>query len=287
MKGRNFSDVLVIGGCGFVGSHLCEALVPLAKSVTSYDNYFTGSIENHIKNVDYIHAETAHILDYKFSKKFSHIYHLGEYSRVEQSFEDIDKVFEYNHKPIYNILKFAKENNSKIIYSGSSTKFGDQETNAYKSPYAFTKKANAELVITYCEWFNLEYAITYFYNVYGNREISTGKYATLIAKFKKMVADGESYLPVVEPGTQKRNFTHINDIISGLIVVGSKGHGDGFGIGANESYSVLEIVDILNKKPYFLPERKGNRMSAPVITEKTQKLGWTQRHFLIDYLNSH
>ncbi len=68
----------------------------------------------------------------------------------------------------------------------------------------------------------MPYAITYFYNVYGNREISTGKYATLIALFKEKFKNGEP-LTIVSPGTQKRNFTHIDDIINGLVLVGEMG----------------------------------------------------------------
>ena len=77
------------------------------------------------------------------------------------------------------------------------------------SPYAWSKSVNSELVANYGKWFGLKYVITYFYNVYGPGEISSGEYSTVVAKFLRMREEGE-ILTVVKPGTQLRNFTHID-----------------------------------------------------------------------------
>ena len=122
------------------------------------------------------------------------------------------------------------------------------------------------------KWFNLKYEITYFYNVYGPREIKTGKYATLIALFNEKMKNGEP-LTVVSPGNQKRNFTHIDDIIDALILVGENGYGDEFGIGCEESFSILEVAKQFNGTIKMLPERRGNRMNAEVVSDKTKALG--------------
>ncbi len=277
--------ILIIGGAGFVGSNLCKKLFELGMLVYSYDNYFTGSESNHHKGVTYIKGDSKNINDIDFKVSFDIVYHLGEYSRVEQSFEDIDKVFEYNMSSIYSVLKFVSSHKAKIIYSGSSTKFGDDGNNILESPYAWTKKTNSELVKTYCNWFNLDYCITYFYNVYGDNEISEGAYATLIAKYIKIYKSGLKQLPVVKPGNQRRNFTHIDDITSALIVVGESGSGDNFGIGSDVSYSITEIVDLFQCQVDWLPERKGNRMSAPILSEKTKSLGWKPKYELSDFIH--
>jgi UDP-glucose 4-epimerase len=91
-------------------------------------------------------------------------------------------------------------------------------------------------------------------------------------------------LTVVSPGTQKRNFTHIDDIIDGLVLVGENGYGDEFGIGSPESYSILEIAQMFGGKIEMLPERKGNRMSADVVTAKTEALGWNPKKNIKDYI---
>lgn len=272
------SNILVTGGAGFVGSHLCEALIELGHDVVSLDNYFTGSENNHIPGVRYIRGSTINIES--LIKHFTPdiVYHLGEYSRVEQSFIDIKKVLEYNQTGTASVLEYIRKTGAKLIYAGSSTKFADSE-NYIQSPYAWTKASNTELVKNYGEWYGIRYAITYFYNVYGGREISLGKYSTLIAKYKQLYKKGE-LLPVVSPGTQKRNFTYINDIVSALILIGEYGVGDEYGIGHPDSYSVLEVAEMFGSDIKKLKPRKGNRMSAPVLTEKTRNLSWIPKHDL-------
>jgi UDP-glucose 4-epimerase len=274
--------VVVTGGAGFIGSHLCEKLKSKYK-VYSIDNYFTGSERNHVEDVIYIRASAAEIGDHiNFTPKY--IFHLGEYSRVEQSFHDIEKVWEYNKLGILGVLEFVRKTGAKLIYSGSSTKFGDGGLGRNQSPYAWSKASNTELVVNYGDWFDISYAITYFYNVYGSREIKSGKYATLIALFAEKMKNNEK-LTVVRPGNQVRNFTHIDDIIDALILIGENGFGDEFGIGAKESFSVLETAKMFGGEIEFLPARKGNRLTAEVMTEKTEELGWRQKHKLKVYID--
>ena len=277
------NKILVTGGAGFVGSHLCERLTKDTNNkVYSLDNYFTGSEANHVPNVTYIKGDTsdiASLVDFVPDM----VYHLGEYSRVEQSFDDIEKVWNYNKDGIFAVLQFVRKAGCKILYAGSSTKFGDGGLGRSASPYAWTKATNTELVMNYGDWFNVPYAITYFYNVYGEREIQTGKYATLIALLKEKMKNKEK-LTIVSPGTQKRNFTHIDDIIDGLVLVGENGYGDEFGIGSLEAFTVLEVAGLFGGEIQMLPERKGNRMTADVMTDKTQALGWSPKRKLADYI---
>ncbi len=275
--------ILITGGAGFIGSSLCERLIQENNEVYSLDNYSTGSKKNHIDGVKYIKGST---LDIDKLVLFSPdvIYHFGEYSRVEQSFDDIETVFVSNKIGIFNVLQFCRKHGSKIIYAGSSTKFGDGGLGRNQSPYAWSKSSNTELVVNFGSWFNIPYAISYFYNVYGDREISTGKYATLIALFKELSRKGDP-LTVVKPGSQRRNFTHIDDIINGLVLIENEGFGDEFGIGSLESFTVLEIAQMFGGKIIMLPERQGNRMSAEVKVEKLQSLGWECKNSVKDYIN--
>lgn len=265
--------VLVTGGAGFIGSALCEKLVSNSDyEVWSLDNYSTGSKKNHVPGVFYLEGDTQDIAQLiEFSPDF--IYHLGEYSRVEQSFDDIEKVWASNKNGTFSVLQFCRETGAKLIYAGSSTKFGDGGLGRSQSPYGWTKASNTELVENYGSWFNIPYAIVYFYNAYGPREISMGKYATLIALFKEKFKGGEE-LTVVSPGSQKRNFTHVDDIVSGLVLVGENGYGDEYGIGNPEVFSIREVAELFGSEIVMLPERKGNRMVADVLTAKTHALGW-------------
>ncbi|MDD3597009.1 NAD-dependent epimerase/dehydratase family protein [Sulfuricurvum sp.] len=278
-------NILVTGGAGFVGSHLCERLSQnLNYKVYSLDNYFTGQESNHVANVTYIKGDTKDIADLvTFTPDI--IYHLGEYSRVEQSFDDMEKVWEYNKDGIFRVLEFVRKTGCKILYAGSSTKFGDGGLGRAASPYAWTKASNTELVANYGAWYNVPYAITYFYNVYGSREIQTGKYATLIALFKEKMKNNEP-LTIVSPGTQKRNFTHVDDIVDGLILVGENGYGDEFGIGSEEAYTILEVAQMYGGRIEMLAERRGNRMNAEVISDKTKALGWHPKKKLSVYIEA-
>jgi UDP-glucose 4-epimerase len=182
------------------------------------------------------------------------------------------------------VLEFCRKNKIKIVYAGSSTKFGDGGLGRDQSPYAWTKATNTDFVRNYGEWFGLDYAITYFYNVYGGREISGGTYATVIGIFTERFLEGKK-LPVVAPGSQKRNFTHVDDIVSGLVLVGENGHGDEYGLGAPEAYSILDIAHLFCCEIEMLPERKGNRMDAKLDTRRAvQELGWASEKKLADHV---
>ena len=219
----------------------------------------------------------------RHEKKLSDHLLEAEYARVEQSSEDIDKVWRYNNQGTHAVLEFVKKTKAKLVYSGSSTKFGDNGVGSNASPFAWTKSSNTELVINYGTWFNIDYAITYFYNVYGENEISEGKYAAIIALFHRKTQEGKP-LSLVSLGTQVRNFTHIDDIIEGLILVSERGKGDNFGIGSAESHTILEIAHMFNGKIEMLPERKGNRMTTQLVTKNTENLGWTAGKSIDKYI---
>lgn len=277
--GEQSRTILVTGGAGFIGSHLIEQLVKDKNNrVISLDNYFTGSKENHITGAEYREGHTKDI-ERHVPETPDIIYHLGEYSRVEKSFDDIDVVWDLNKAGTFAVLEFCRKRNVKIVYAGSSTKFGDGGLGRDQSPYAWTKASNTELVRNYGLWFNLPHAITYFYNVYGPREISTGSYATVIGIFKELYRQGKP-LPVVSPGTQTRNFTHVSDIVSGLILVGNDGEGDDFGIGSEKEYSIVDVARMFGAEIAMLPERKGNRMHSDIDTAKTRALGWEPKNNL-------
>jgi UDP-glucose 4-epimerase len=280
------NTVVVTGGAGFIGSHLCERLVKDGHRVISLDNYFTGSRDNHVPGVEYREGHTKDI-EQLIPETPDLIYHLGEYSRVEVSLTEPTLVWYLNVAGTFGVLEFWRQKNKsakcKLVYAGSSTKFGDGGLGRDQSPYAWTKASNSELVRNYAAWYSLPYAIAYFYNVYGPRE-RNGKYGTVIEIFRTLSAQGNP-LTVVSPGTQKRNFTYVGDIVEGLLLVGEKGEGDEFGLGAEEAYSVLDIVKLFGGEVAMLPERAGNRMSAALDTTRARALGWSSKYSLPEYIS--
>ena len=273
--------ILVTGGAGFVGSNLCKRLLTDGHKVISLDNYFTGSRENHVPGVDYREGHTKDIEKYVPETPDS-IYHLGEYSRVERSLTEPEKVWDLNSAGTFGVLEYWRKRKAKLVYAGSSTKFADGGLGRDQSPYAWTKASNTELVRNYASWYDLPYAITYFYNVYGPGERS-GSYGTLIEIFRKKTQHHE-VLTVHAPGTQKRNFTHVFDIIDGLVRVGDSGLGDDFGIGDHTAYSVLDVAQMFGGEIQMTPEVAGNRMLSDIDTSKTELLGWSPKYSLTDYI---
>ncbi|KND50585.1 MAG: UDP-glucuronate decarboxylase [Parcubacteria bacterium C7867-007] len=273
--------ILVTGGAGFIGSNLCQRLYQDGNKVISLDNYFTGSKENHVDGVEYREGHTKDVAAL-VSETPDLVYHLGEYSRVEKSMGEPAVVWDLNKQGTFAMLEFCRTKNVKIVYAGSSTKFGDGGLGRDQSPYAWAKATNTELVRNYGAWYGMPYAITYFYNVYGPGE-RAGAYGTVIEIFKQKKLAGEA-LSVTAPGTQKRNFTHIDDIVDGLILVGDKGEGDEFGLGNEQSYSILEVAQLFGGEIIMKPEVAGNRMSSDIDTSKSKLLGWSAKRSLPDYI---
>ncbi|HWP61578.1 MAG TPA: NAD-dependent epimerase/dehydratase family protein [Candidatus Paceibacterota bacterium] len=277
--------VLVTGGAGMIGSELISLLLPTYR-VISLDNYFIGNKENHIAGAEYIEGHTKDIEQLLGKENPKIIFHLGEYSRVEQSFTDLELVWQSNVLGTHYVLEYWRKRGCKLVYAGSSTKFADGGMGRDQSPYAWMKASNTELVRNYGNWFSLPYAITYFYNAYGPREATDTQYGTVIGIFKMLYKAGKP-ITVRAPGTQKRNFTHVHDLARGLQLVGEKGHGDEYGLGAPESYSILDIAKMFTDNITMLPERPGNRMDSIVDTTKAEKeFGWKTEHTIKEYIDS-
>lgn len=275
--------ILVTGGEGFVGSNLCQRLVASGHRVISLDNRATNDGGRRIDGVEYREGHTKDIARH-VPETPDLIYHLAEYARPEKSFEDVAMVWDLNMVGTFAVLEFWRAKKMKLVYAGSSTKFADGGLGRDQSPYAWTKAANTELVRNYGAWFGLPFAITYFYNVYGPGE-RAGAFGTVIEIFRDKKQRGEP-LGVVSPGTQRRNFTHVDDIVDGLILVGEKGEGDNFGLGNMKDYSILDVAKLFGGEIEMLPERQGNRVTSVVDTVRTQALGWKATRELADYIRS-
>lgn len=275
--------VLVTGGAGFVGSNLCRSLISEGNTVIAVDNYFAGSKDTRCEGVDYREGHTKDIEDIVPETDIDLIYHLGEYSRVEQSLEEPQVVWDLNVVGTAAVVEYWRKRKCKLVYAGSSTKFADAGLARNATPYAFSKAQNTELVKNYAQWYGLPFAITYFYNVYGPGERS-GRYGTVIAIFAEQVRNGQP-VTVTSPGTQERNFTHVSDIINGLLLVGEKGEGDEFGLGNEKSFSILEVARLFSEDVVMMPPRPGNRLTSAIDISKSRALGWEPVHNLEDEIH--
>lgn len=278
---------VVTGGAGFVGSHLCERLVREGHQVISLDNYFTGSKENHVPGVLYIEGHTKDISKL-ITEKPSVIFHLGEYSRTAVAMEEPETVFDLNIIGSLAVVEWWRGLGCKLVYAGSSTKTAPERSDGTAgrdlSPYTWSKAVDSELVKNYGTWYNLPFAIAYFYNVYGPRELS-GRYGTVVEIFAECLRAGQP-CRVNAPGTQTRTYTHVLDTVDALMLIAKNGQGDEYGIASNDTYSPLELAELYGLPVELQPERKTSRPSSKVNIEKTVALGWQPSHQLLDYINA-
>ena len=282
------SDILVTGAAGFIGKKLIEKLVDQGHNrIISLDNLFSGKRDDYIDGVLYLEEDTRNILDLELPFTPEIVFHLGEYSRIATSFVDIRTVFEFNIRGTFNVLEFCKLHKCKLIYAGSSSKFGNDGEDENLSPYAWTKSKNVELIQNYGSWFGLDYSIAYFYNVYGPGQISWGKYSTVIGVFESQYSCGHP-LTVVSPGTQRRAFTHVEDVVNGLVALLDKGSGEEFSFGdASSEHSIEEVAQMFTNNFIYINSKKGDRVGSPLDTSKAEEiLGWKAKNKLKDYINA-
>ncbi len=266
--------ILVTGGAGHVGSHVVELLVADAGNrVISLDNYSTGARENHVAGAEYRDGHTKDI-DRLVPETPDVVYHLGEYARIapaSTTWRRSTTTTSSGRSRSPNSA--ANAASAKLVYSASSTKFAIEGDGRHQNPYSFTKATNVDLINDYGRWYDLDYAICYFYNAFGPREVGTGRYATLIARFQELHRSGKP-LEVVSPGTQRRAFTYVSDLARGIILVGQQGHGDGYALRAAKSYSVLDIAKAFGGPIEMVDGYAGRDDVADDPTRARDELGW-------------
>tara|TARA_Y100000389_G_scaffold3743_1_gene3566 strand:- start:320 stop:1207 length:888 start_codon:yes stop_codon:yes gene_type:complete len=271
--------IVITGGAGFVGTNLISYFLENTKyKILSIDNYSSGYKENHIKDkrVRYIKGNTKDIsiiLNSKI-KNINAIFHFGEFSRIYQSFLDMEECINSNTVGSHAIFNFCLNNKIKLIYSATSASLGNKGRDKDLSPYAFTKSINLELLENLKKWFKMKYEIIYFYNVYGPKQISKGKMATVIGIFENAYINNKT-LPVVKPGTQSRKFTHITDTVKVCYDAWKKNKCRHYSISSKEDYSIIQVAKLFGSKIKLLPARAGERYASALtnmnLTNKVYK----------------
>ena len=276
----NKNIIVITGGAGFVGSNLIQYFLKKTKfKIISLDNYSSGTKKNHIKNlrVKYINSNTKNISKiFKFYKnKINSIFHFGEFSRIYQSFLNMNECVDSNTIGTNEVFNFCLTNKIKLIYSATSASIGNNGNDKDLSPYAFTKSKNLEMLENLKKWFKFKYEIIYFYNVYGQRQISTGNMATVIGIFENQYKNNKS-LTVVKPGTQSRRFTHINDTVKACYYAWKTNKCRHYSISNKKSYSIIEVAKMFKSRIKFLPSRPGERYASALtsmnLSNKVYKL---------------
>jgi|TARA_Y100000034_G_scaffold22833_1_gene26299 UDP-glucose 4-epimerase len=242
---------LVTGGAGFIGTNLIKRLLTDGHEVGSVDNYSTGKKENHQDGCTYhdFDLSSSHTLGIYVDhgsypswrdEDYDVIFHLSAMARIQPSFKDPYKTIFNNYVSTLNILEYGRKNDIKVVYAGSSSVHGG----VYKNPYTFTKWQGDKLCHMYSEVFNFPVNVCRFYNVYGPHQLTEGEYCTVVGIFETQYKNGEP-LTITWDGEQRRDFTHVDDIVEGLVLTSeSSSWGLTLELGRGKNHSINDLVDM-------------------------------------------
>ena len=278
--------ILVTGGVGFIGTNLIKVLLERDYDITSIDNYSVGSIENEVDNVKYINADIENIVDLDLDHDYDLCFHLAAKSRVQPSFKDPLEYLRVNVNGTAKVMEWAKITNTKVIYAGSSSRHCDPSD----SPYAMYKFLGEEICKLYKKSYSIDIEIARFYNVYGPLESLDETHGNVIGIWRSKVNKNES-LPIVGDGNQRRDFTHVYDIVDGLIKIANskKSNHDAWELGTGLNYSINELFDFFKEKfnvtRVNIPDQPGNYKQTLRENDDTlNELGWKPSDRLKDHI---
>lgn len=279
-------NILVTGGAGFIGCNLIKELKAKGYNILSVDNYSSGLKENEIPEVKYINLDVNDINQVDF--KADTCFHLAARSRVQPSFSNPKEYFESNVKGTMKIMEWAKQNSVKVVYAGSSSKHHSPSD----SPYAMYKFLGEEICKLYKNSFNVNVEIARFYNVYGPNEVLDEINGNVIGIWQTKIQKGEP-LPIVGDGEQRRDFTHVYDIVDGLIKIAlsSKNHIDAWELGTGLNYSINELYNFFKKKfqveSIQIPDQQGNyKFTLRENDDTLNQLNWKPQDRLEEHIKS-
>ncbi len=290
MEGKK---ILVTGGAGFIGYHLCKKLSDLTGNLTIYDNLSSGTVEN-IKNVPSAGFVKGDILNLKTlcdQPKQDLIYHLAAQVVVGYSMENPLADFETNAKGTLHVLEKARKDDAKVVFASSAAVYGNPTVFPTPESYGFhpfscyglSKVVGEEYCQMYKEQYGLDVVITRFANVYGLRCHG------VIHDFLEKIVKNPETLEILGTGKQCRDFVHVSDVVEALVLLGEKKgiNGEVYNLGLGKTVSIIElakmILTILNLQNRTVVTTTGVSWQGDVtkiwfdINKAKKELGWSPK----------
>jgi UDP-glucose 4-epimerase len=291
-------NCLVTGGAGFIGSNLVDKLIELGHNVTCIDNESAECHDQFYWNTK-ANNYKYDICDYELiSPLFNgidYVFHIASDARIQPAILNPRKSIESNAVGTANVIELSRINNvKKFIYSSTSSAYGkkailpniETQQSDPLTPYSTAKVFGENLAKVYYNLYGLETISLRYFNVYGERQPLKGQYAPVIGLFLKQYYEGKP-LTVVGDGSQRRDFTHISDVIEANILASEVSHGFGevYNIGYGSNYSIIDIANMISNDVKFIPSRIGEVQETLASNGKFKELtGWMPKVSLIEWL---
>jgi len=281
----------VTGGCGFIGSHIVDALLAAGHEVTVLDDLSTGFLENLNPKAKHIKKS---ITDFEAVKEafqgVDWVFHPAAWARVVRSVEDPIGTHNVNVNGTLNVFWAAKECGVKrIIYSSSSSVNGDQDTHimredmstAPKSPYALHKLIGEQYATLFARIYEMDIVSLRYFNVYGPRQLVEGAYALVIGKFLRQASQGEG-LTIYGDGEQTRAYTYVGDVVRANLMAAEaqleSNQNTILNIGTGQETSVNEVAaKISDDVKHIIPNPRGELEELRKVADYSKAkrvLGW-------------
>src|SRR5258705_8620343 len=260
-------NVLVTGGAGFIGSHLCQGLLEQGYRVRALDSLVYGRREDVPAAAEFIQGDIRDIATCQRAVAgMDGVFHCAAMSRSGPSQEQIDVCTQSNITGTQNMLLAARDAGVKrFIYSGSSTYYGNRTPPHRESDppdllnmYGLTKRVGEQYCLLFDQDFDLPCLVLRYFNVYGPRQPETGAYALVLGIFLRNHA-GNKVLEIHGDGSQRRDFVHVRDVVAANIAaLKSPLRGEVFNLGSGENISVKELADMVSPAQVHVEGRKGD-----------------------------
>jgi UDP-glucose 4-epimerase len=277
---------VVVGGAGFIGSHLTDLLTREGYVVDVIDNLVAGRKER-VRS-----PAKLHVLDIRNYEDIAPVingadllFHLAALPRVQYSIEYPIETNEVNVGGTLNVLQAAKEGGvGRVVYSASSSAYGDQEVMPLHeglpampaSPYGLQKHIGEVYARLYSEIHGLPTVSLRYFNVYGPRLDPEGAYALVIGRFLKLKKEGKP-LTVTGDGEQTRDFTHVRDVVRANLLAATSekvGNGEVVNIGAGRNMSINALAKLFGGPVEYVPARKEPKNTLADNRKAKELIGW-------------
>ena len=293
---------LVTGGAGFIGSNLVDRLIDLKHSVRVLDNesaiankkfYWNEKAENYKLDISNFEVIKNHFKDIDV------VFHLAAEARIQPSLVNPLLVIQTNVVGTANVLQASREAGvSRVVYSSTSSAYGlknkppldEGMVKDCLNPYSVSKTAGEEICQMYTNLFGLETVIFRYFNVYGKRHPLKGPYAPVVGIFLRQL-DASKRLTIVGDGEQRRDFTHVDDIVRANLdaskFVNTKCVGRIINVGTGYNHSVNELASFISNKTTYLPIRRGEARETLASTKIFHEIfGWIPKNRLEEWVKN-